>query len=235
MPIEIKMPKLSPTMESGVFGRWTMNVGDAVKSDSVIAEIETDKAIMEIEALTTGVLGFLSPVEGQEIVVNEVIGFILKNGEEAPSSWEDLLKSKKSGNSSASSLKKDVVVNNVSVATESITAVSSLVQENANVAKSNERIFVSPLAKKIAKDENIDLGCITGSGPNGRIVKADLAQWDNIKDSCSSNVAQVNVTVSNSNKDEFKGLQSQEIPLSGMRKVIAQRLTESFRDVPHFY
>lgn len=214
MAIAIKMPKLSPTMESGVLSGWLVKVGDNVKPGAVIAEIETDKAVMEVEALVKGVVGYLSPIEGLETPVNAVIGFILAEGESAPDSWEDLLKA----NSSS-----EPKISQPNVVTE-------IVKEKiVEISKSDsERVFASPLAKKIAKNFGLDLSDLTfGSGPRGRIIK------DDVENHLHGMGAGQNIGLNGVKTPQNRS--SCEIPMSGMRKIIAQRLSQAKQEIPHIY
>jgi pyruvate dehydrogenase E2 component (dihydrolipoamide acetyltransferase) len=208
MPIEILMPALSPTMTHGNLSKWRKNEGDKIKSGDVLAEIETDKATMEVEAVDEGVLGKIIVPEGScDVKVNSIIALILEDGESA-----DAIK-----NYSAQEVQQDLVLPQAQAATV-------LVEDSKTVRKeekSEERIFASPLAKKIAKQKNINLSQVNGSGPRGRIVKDDL---NNIK---SSN--RKSTSFERDSKD------FEVITLSNMRKVIASRLVESKQTIPHFY
>jgi pyruvate dehydrogenase E2 component (dihydrolipoamide acetyltransferase) len=209
MPIEILMPALSPTMTEGNLAKWLKKEGDKIKSGDVIAEIETDKATMEVEAADAGVLGKIIISGGTENVkVNEVIALILEDGES-----QDLLKDYVANNS-ASEVK-------IEEKTE-VKALSSNITKEV-VTNSSNRVMASPLAKRIAEQKNIDISKISGSGPHGRVVKDDvLAEKTSVSVSTQ--------LVAGRNDTEYN-----KIPNNNMRKVIAKRLLESKQTVPHFY
>ncbi|MFT6258504.1 MAG: pyruvate dehydrogenase E2 component (dihydrolipoamide acetyltransferase) [Rickettsiales bacterium] len=212
MPIEILMPALSPTMTEGSLAKWIKKEGDTIKSGDVIAEIETDKATMEVEAADEGILGKILVAEGTENVpVNGLIGLILEEGEDksALDSYQSEC-AKKSPETKTEAPK---------VEAPKIEEVKSQIQVTAPQAN-NSRIVASPLAKRIAADKNINLSNISGSGPRGRIIKDDVL---NAKSSRSAGVI-------NRNPEEFSLSKN-----SNIRKVIARRLLESKQTVPHFY
>jgi pyruvate dehydrogenase E2 component (dihydrolipoamide acetyltransferase) len=202
MPIEILMPALSPTMEEGNLVRWLKKEGDVIKSGMVIAEIETDKATMEVEAADDGILGKIVIPEGtDEVKVNSLIALLLEPGESA-----DSLTSFSSAPSPAPS-------------TSTVESSVSTQKEKTVMMKKEttlERVFATPLARRIADNKQIDLSTVTPSGPNGRIVKADV---ENVK-------TPVQIADDTSFVDE---------KLPNMRKVIAKRLSESKQMIPHFY
>lgn len=201
MPIEILMPALSPTMEEGNLVRWLKKEGDVIKSGMVIAEIETDKATMEVEAADDGILGKIVIPEGtDEVKVNSLIALLLEPGESA-----DSLTSFSSVPAPVSST--STVESSVSTPKEPSIVVTKEI---------TERVFATPLARRIADNKQIDLSTVTPSGPNGRIVKADV---ENAK-------APVQIADDTSFVDE---------KLPNMRKVIAKRLSESKQMIPHFY
>lgn len=202
MTIEIKMPALSPTMTDGVLAKWMIKNGDKIKPGMVIAEIETDKASMEVEAVDGGIMGRIL-VEGgtQNVPVGTVIGLMLEAGEDE---------------SALNSYTAKVVATVVEEPKKEVQ-----MEAKFNVSQSNnDRIFASPLAKRIAENNGVDLSKIAGTGPNGRIVKHDI---ENIKQE-----------VSVSHKMVFNQ-ESTSIPHTKMRRVIATRLTESKQQSPHFY
>jgi pyruvate dehydrogenase E2 component (dihydrolipoamide acetyltransferase) len=224
MPIEILMPALSPTMTEGKLARWLKSEGDAVSSGDVIAEIETDKATMEVESVEDGVLGKIVIAGGTENVkVNSLIGVLLEDGESADA-VKDL---------QASSVSETVPQQAESQQAEPEAAVSAASVSAAPVSaalapvvngKSGDRIFISPLAKRIAADKGIDLKSLKGSGPRGRIVKADVENYAPTANTSAPAAASV------------ASQQSMTLePHSMMRKTIARRLTESKQSVPHFY
>ncbi|CAA7613806.1 Dihydrolipoyllysine-residue acetyltransferase component of pyruvate dehydrogenase complex [Magnetospirillum sp. LM-5] len=225
MPIEILMPALSPTMTEGTLARWLKAEGDAVKSGDVLAEIETDKATMEFEAVDEGVLGkIVVPAGTSGVAVNTLIGVILAEGESAA----DI----KAGAPKAAAAPA------AAVPTAAAPAAAAPV---AAAAHSGPRVFASPLAKRIAADAGIDLKAVAGSGPYGRIVKADVekakaggtAKPAPVAASAPAAAAPKPAPVpaaANPFEPAFE-----EIPNSTMRKVIARRLTEAKATIPHFY
>ncbi len=249
MPIKILMPALSPTMEHGNLAKWIKKEGDKIEAGEVIAEIETDKATMEVEAVDEGTLAKIIVEEGaSEVAVNSLIAVILEEGEDE-SALSDFLVSdngaqnhdniENDGNDTSSSAQESDASKQEPAADEvnAKDITSQTEQELASKTETNNsRIFASPLAKRLAKERNIDLSTITGSGPRGRIVKADL---DNTKTSINENSEMVvprsispttNKQEISRNNDDYKLVKN-----STMRKVIAKRLTESKQNVPHFY
>ena len=220
MPINIQMPALSPTMEEGTLAKWLVKEGDTVESGDVMAEIETDKATMEFEAVDEGVIGKIIVPEGSTgIKVNEIIAILLEDGEDS----SDI-------ETNDAENKQDVV--DIIKNDEKIPVVKS---EKTGLSSSKERIFATPLARRIAKSTNVDLANIKGSGPYGRIVKADV-QSNNVKALEKTPITQIKSSVtSESIKTMYKDREFAEIPLDGMRKVIANRLTEAKQTIPHFY
>jgi pyruvate dehydrogenase E2 component (dihydrolipoamide acetyltransferase) len=226
MSINILMPALSPTMEEGTLAKWLVKEGDKVNSGDLIAEIETDKATMEVEAVDEGVIGKILVTEGQEsIQVNQPIAVLLINGEklseividdnipEEPKPKKNVVNDTNNEENDLPSLSED----------ELISEKTSFVQKNEvlNTIKSN-RLFATPLAKRLAKQRDIDLSLLTGSGPNGRILKIDI---ENFKEEKKSQVD--NIPLSNNNSELIKN--------SSMRKTIAERLVKSKNEAPHFY
>ena len=226
MSINILMPALSPTMEEGTLAKWLVKEGDKVNSGDLIAEIETDKATMEVEAVDEGVIGKILVTEGQEsIQVNQPIAVLLINGEklseividdnipEEPKPKKNVVNDTNNEENDLPSLSED----------ELISEKTSFVQKNEvlNTINSN-RLFATPLAKRYAKQRGIDLSLLTGSGPNGRILKIDI---ENFKEEKKSQVD--NIPLSNNNSELIKN--------SSMRKTIAERLVKSKNEAPHFY
>jgi len=220
MPINIQMPALSPTMEEGTLAKWLVKEGDTVESGDVMAEIETDKATMEFEAVDEGVIGKIIVPEGSTgIKVNEIIAILLEDGEDS----SDI-------ETNDAENKQDVV--DIIKNDEKISVVKS---EKTGLSSSKERIFATPLARRIAKSTNVDLANIKGSGPYGRIVKADV-QSNNVNASEKTPITQITSSVTSETiKTMYKDREFAEIPLDGMRKVIANRLTEAKQTIPHFY
>ena len=220
MPINIQMPALSPTMEEGTLAKWLVKEGDTVESGDVMAEIETDKATMEFEAVDEGVIGKIIVPEGSTgIKVNEIIAILLEDGEDS----SDI-------ETNDAENKQDVV--DIIKNDEKIPVVKS---EKTGLSSSKERIFATPLARRIAQSTYVDLANIKGSGPYGRIVKADV-QSNNVNASEKTPITQITSSVTSETiKTMYKDREFAEIPLDGMRKVIANRLTEAKQTIPHFY
>ena len=220
MPINIQMPALSPTMEEGTLAKWLVKEGDTVESGDVMAEIETDKATMEFEAVDEGVIGKIIVPEGSTgIKVNEIIAILLEDGEDS----SDI-------ETNDAENKQDVV--DIIKNDEKIPVVKS---EKTGLSSSKERIFATPLARRIAKSTNVDLANIKGSGPYGRIVKADV-QSNNVIALEETPTTQITSSAtSDSIKTMYKDRKFTEIALDGMRKVIANRLTKAKQTIPHFY
>ena len=220
MSIDILMPALSPTMEEGTLSKWLVKEGDKVESGDLIAEIETDKATMEVEAIDDGVIGKILVGEGQEAIkVNEPIAILLLDGEELSDKNNQIIKDKNKNKSTD----KDIV--NETILEENIINVAKSIvkyeKKEEIVIPSDERIFITPLAKRIAKQSDIDLSLLKGSGPNGRILKVDVENFKNNK-----SVENFNIT----SLDNFKIVKN-----SAMRKTIADRLVKSKNEAPHFY
>ena len=230
---QITMPALSPTMEEGNLAKWHVKVGDTVEPGQVIAEIETDKATMEVEAVDEGVIEELLVPEGaQGVKVNTPIARLKGDGDAKP----------------APKAKLDATP---SVAKQQPPAPSSERKPTPAApqtvsATPSERILASPLARRLAEQGGIDLSGLKGSGPNGRIVKADVEAAAKSPRAAQAPQQSREVTrpgaPANQAPAPFKSLESQGIrpgsydlvPLDLMRKTIAKRMTESFRDVPHF-
>lgn len=217
MPIEILMPALSPTMTEGNLASWKKKEGDKVKAGDVIAEIETDKATMEVEAVDEGVIGkIVVPAGTENVKVNNVIALLLEEGED-----KKALASYKSKNDNAAPPAQGEKTEKEAPGQKSAELPAKAAPAPAPVTASQQsfggRTKISPLAKRIAAQEGIDIRGIVGTGPHGRIVKADLAN--------AGRGRQIG-----RNPNEFN-----EIPNNNMRKVIARRLLESKQTVPHFY
>ena len=220
MPINIQMPALSPTMEEGTLAKWLVKEGDTVESGDVMAEIETDKATMEFEAVDEGIIGKILVPEGSSgVKVNEIIAILLDDGEDV-SNIEVQEPENKQG-----------IIETINTVENK----PSIKLENSNKSLNKERVFATPLARRIAKSKNLELTNIKGTGPYGRIVKADV-ESNNIK--LLEKTATVSMTSSTTTeiiKDIYKDRRFKEIALDGMRTVIANRLTEAKQTIPHFY
>ena len=226
MSIDILMPALSPTMEEGTLAKWHVKVGDTVKAGDVIAEIETDKATMEVEAVDEGVIEAILVDAGTENVkVNALIAKLAGEGESpAPAPKAEAPKAAAAAPAAA--------------APAPAAAAPAAPAPAAPVAADGSRVFASPLARRLASAAGLDLKGIKGTGPHGRVVKTDV-------EAAKSGAPAAKAAPSASPAAEPRKVQSLEqmgipagsydlIPLDGMRKTIARRLTESFRDVPHF-
>ncbi|MCK5040993.1 MAG: pyruvate dehydrogenase complex dihydrolipoamide acetyltransferase, partial [Sphingomonadales bacterium] len=223
MTIDIQMPALSPTMESGTLAKWHVKVGDAVTSGDILCEIETDKATMEVETIDDGVVGKLLVADGtEEVPVGAVIAVLLEDGEDASAiDTSDI--------SEASATTTPSPTPSAPVPSAPVEVKVEAVVEQPSQTQTTGRIKASPLAKRIAKDKGLDLSTIQGSGPNGRIIKADVE---------GTTPAQQPVTapVQTIAPAEAQGdAPYEEVKLSNMRKTIAKRLTEAKQTVPHFY
>ena len=227
MPIEITMPALSPTMTEGTLAKWVKKEGDKIKAGDVIAEIETDKATMEVEAVDEGTLGKIIVAPGTEgVKVNAVIALLLEAGEDkkALDSWKPkeapkVAEAAPATAASASAAPSAAPAPSLAPVAPKLAPAAPMAAASAPRATGG-RIKASPLAKRIAEQKGIDLGNVVGTGPNGRIVKADL---DRAPAGGRSGVVMRNPV-------EFV-----QNPNNSMRKVIARRLLESKQQVPHFY
>ena len=241
MPIEILMPALSPTMEQGSLTKWLVKEGDIVASGDLLAEIETDKATMEFEAVDEGVIGkILIPEGSQDVAVNTPIAILLDEGETAdgPDQPAPAPTSAVTPQAEAPSDNKQTTAEQSTPATASA---APFRQPNAQA----DRVFATPLARRIAADKGLNLKEITGSGPKGRIVKADvehataaaLAPATNTSSTTSSS-EKIAISSGLTTETVLKMYQDrafEEIKLDGMRKIIAARLTEAKQTIPHFY
>jgi pyruvate dehydrogenase E2 component (dihydrolipoamide acetyltransferase) len=215
MPIKVLMPALSPTMTSGNLAKWLKKEGDVVKPGMVLAEIETDKATMELEAVDEGILAKILISDGSEGVdVNSLIAIILEDGEDA-SAVELIMNSVTDSQKIATESGDESDQNQLEVGRD-----KSFRSNDTDIGKSHDhRVFASPLAKRLASQKNIDLSKINGSGPYGRIVKNDILSY-----SSESN------KICARNSDEFYTKKHTNIG-----KIIAKRLSESKQTIPHFY
>jgi pyruvate dehydrogenase E2 component (dihydrolipoamide acetyltransferase) len=233
MPINVLMPALSPTMTEGKLARWLKKEGDAVKSGQVLCEIETDKATMEVEAVDEGTLGKILVAAGTEgVKVNAPIAVILEEGESAASA---------AAPAPASAPAPAVAAAPAPAAAPSARSVAAPVADAG-------RVFASPLARRMAEQAGLDISAIRGSGPNGRIVKADI-DAARAGGQAGRKPAAAAATAAPSAAPAAAALAPAAVsaaslaaigphklvPLSSMRRVIARRLTESKQQVPHFY
>lgn len=221
MPVNILMPALSPTMTEGNLAKWHKKEGDPIKSGDVIAEIETDKATMEVEAVDEGILGKLLVAEGtQGVKVNDIIAVLLEDGESAA----DIA----TANSNAPAPAKSPAAAPVASA-----AVSAPAPQVIPGSGSGSRIIASPLAKRLAAQQGLDLSTVTGSGPRGRIVKADIEAAKT--GTASKGQASPSAKTATAPDPTSLTPDTRFEKHTTMRQVIARRLTESKQTVPHFY
>jgi len=232
MSIDILMPALSPTMEEGILAKWHVAVGDTVKAGDVIAEIETDKATMEVEAVDEGVIWALLVAAGTEgVKVNTVIAQLANEGQSEGQSEGDATPPVTSASPVLPPKGEDLKPSNP----------SPLGKENREAVEaagpSSDRIAASPLARRLARAAGIDLSSLTGSGPHGRIIKRDIdAQAGRKLAPAQAAPTQVAAPRQVQSLEEM-GIAPGSydlVPLDGMGKTIARRMTESFRDIPHF-
>lgn len=231
MATEILMPALSPTMEEGTISKWLKKEGDEVRSGDILAEIETDKATMEFEAVDEGTLGKILIPEGTAgIKVNTPIAVLLEEGEDA---------------SAISAPKAAQAVAAPAPVVAAPVAAPAAAPAPAAPVVAGARVFASPLARRIAAEKGLDLSAVKGSGPRGRIVKADVETATAAPKAAApvasaapapAAVAPAEPAVSASAVAKlYEGREYTEMPLDGMRKTIAARLTEAKQTIPHFY
>jgi pyruvate dehydrogenase E2 component (dihydrolipoamide acetyltransferase) len=236
MATEILMPALSPTMEEGTLAKWLVKEGDAVKSGQILAEIETDKATMEFEAVDEGVVGKILVAEGTAgVKVNTPIAVLLDEGEDA----------------SAVAAPKAAAAAPAVSAPAPVESRAEARPTAAVPAAGGARVFASPLARRIAKDKGLDLGAVKGSGPHGRIVRADVegaspvsrsearptvaAEAPKAAPAPAAAAAMPTGPATETVLKMYADRQYEEVPLDGMRRTIAARLTEAKQTIPHFY
>ena len=205
----IRMPKMSDTMEEGIISRWLKKVGDQVNSGDILAEVETDKATMELESYDDGILLHIGVKNGESVPVNDVIAIIGEKGENI----KEILKEEEA--------KEEETKEKEAKEEETIT-----IPEIDDISK-DKRLKASPLAKKIAEEKGINLTNIKGSGDGGRIIKKDIEENTEIISSQNSTNIILPETIEEESFDE--------VPISQMRKIISKRLSESKFSSPHFY
>ncbi|MDZ7874453.1 MAG: pyruvate dehydrogenase complex dihydrolipoamide acetyltransferase [Rhizobium sp.] len=244
MPINITMPALSPTMEEGNLAKWLVKEGDKVKSGDVIAEIETDKATMEVEAVDEGIVAKIVVPAGTEAVkVNALIAILAEEG-------EDVAAAAAGGGSSAPKAEAAPAPKAEAApapATAAAVAPAPAAASAAPAASSGERVFASPLARRLAKEAGLDLKAVSGSGPKGRVVKSDVekavstggAKAAPAPAAAASSAAAAPVMAKGASEEavlkNFAEGSYELVPHDGMRKTIAKRLQESKQTIPHFY
>ena len=231
MAIDILMPALSPTMEEGTLAKWLVKEGDRVKSGQILAEIETDKATMEFEAVDEGTIGKILVAEGTAgVKVNTAIAVLVEDGDAA-------------GAVPAAAKPAAAVAAPVAV----VAAVSVLVAAPVAAKSAGARVFASPLARRIAAEKGLDLTGVQGSGPHGRIVRADVEGAKAVAPVAVGVAATPEPAKAAPLSGMPTGMSAQtvmkmyadrtvtEVPLDGMRRTIAARLTEAKQTIPHFY
>jgi len=229
MAIKIEMPKLSDTMEEGVIAKWNVKEGDKISAGDIIAEVETDKATMDVEAFDDGTLLKIVTQEGDAVPLGGLIAVIGDEGEDI----SDILDSAGgSDNSSADDSDKQEAKSEEKeeTKTESASDVASTTESS-----NDGRVKASPLAKKMAEDKGIDLSSVQGSGPDGRVVKKDIEDFKGGSSTSSGLSKPSSASEAPKSTQTFQSLESKEVKVSQMRKVIARRLSESKFTNPHFY
>jgi pyruvate dehydrogenase E2 component (dihydrolipoamide acetyltransferase) len=231
MPTHVLMPALSPTMTEGKLAKWLKNEGDEIQSGDVIAEIETDKATMEVEAVDEGTLGkILVPAGTEGIAVNTPIAVILAEGEDASAIEEMAAPDAGAAKPAAAPAEAPPAAPSAQPAPAAPQPAAAAPPPQAQPGK---RIFASPLARRIAAEAKLELAGVTGSGPRGRIIKADVEKA--IAARAAAPAPKPAEAKPAAPAPAAAGAAYVEVPNSTMRKVIAQRLTQSKRDAPHFY
>ncbi|MGO7053509.1 pyruvate dehydrogenase complex dihydrolipoamide acetyltransferase [Rhizobium ruizarguesonis] len=246
MPINITMPALSPTMEEGNLSKWLVKEGDKVKSGDVIAEIETDKATMEVEAVDEGTVAKLVVAAGTEgVKVNALIAVLAADGEDvsaAASSAGSAAPAPKADGAAAPKAEAAPAPAQSTPAAAPVTTAAA-----ASVSSDGNRTFSSPLARRLAKEAGIDLSAVAGSGPHGRVVKSDIeaavagggAKAAAAPVSAAAAPAPAAAAPKGASEEAvlklFKPGSYELVPHDGMRKTIARRLVESKQTIPHFY
>ncbi|MBO1023783.1 pyruvate dehydrogenase complex dihydrolipoamide acetyltransferase [Ochrobactrum sp. SD129] len=239
MPIKITMPALSPTMEEGNLSKWLVKEGDKVTSGDVIAEIETDKATMEVEAVDEGVVAKLVVPAGTEgVKVNALIAILAEDG-------EDVAEAAKGGDSApapkAEAAKEEPKKEVATAAPAKAEAPAAAPAPAKNAENKGDRVFASPLARRIAKDAGVDVSAVKGTGPHGRVVQRDVeAAIKSGGAKAASAAPQAAASAPKPQSDDailklFEEGTYEIVPHDGMRKTIARRLVESKQTVPHFY
>ena len=251
MAIKITMPALSPTMEEGTLSKWDIKVGDKVSPGDTVAEIETDKATMEVDAADEGTLAkIVVPAGTQGVKVNALIGILAEDGESAEDAIKAIEEEEKKQASSPSTTAAPAAAAKTDAAPVQPAQASPALNQHATVTsqapvtEQGNRIFASPLARRLAKQNGLQLSLISGTGPHGRIIKRDidsaLANGIGKAATNATQPAQSATPAESSSSDEltmklFNTDEYEIVPHDGMRKTIAKRLVESKHTVPHFY
>ncbi|RST31904.1 pyruvate dehydrogenase complex dihydrolipoamide acetyltransferase [Sphingomonas ginkgonis] len=254
MPIELKMPALSPTMEEGTLAKWLVKEGDEVKSGDILAEIETDKATMEFEAVDEGKVAKIIVPEGSEgVKVGAPIAILASDGEDASATASAATPAPapaaadEAAAASAPAPEPAGATASAPPPTAPVETPAAPAQPAAAPAASGDRVKASPLARRLAQAQGIDLSTITGSGPNGRVVRADLGLAAGGAAAKASPAAAAPAPAAAAAAPapspaapagiapEIANIPHEAVKLSGMRKTIARRLTESKQQIPHIY
>ncbi len=218
MPVYIEMPKLSDTMTEGTLVRWHKKIGDKIEAGDVVADVETDKATMEMECFDDGVLHQILIAEGSKVAIGERLAVLLEEGEEPPKA------------EAAPTGKKAPAAKKAAGPAAAPAEAPAPTAAPAVAAADGGRVKASPLAKKIAAERGVSLAGVTGSGPGGRVLAADVPEAG-----ASTAAPAAKVQAPAPIKPDAAAGQSETIVLSGMRKVIAERLLASKTQIPHFY
>jgi len=235
MPIDVFMTQLSPTMTEGKIARWLKKEGDTLESGEIMAEVETDKATMEVEVVDEGVMHRILAPEGSTVTVGTAIAVIAEDGEEVPADYTP----ENIGDTAVEAKETAATAAAVEPVAETSELSTTVLVESASAPVARKgRIKASPLARRLAKQKGINLAAIQGSGPNGRIVKTDIENASRRGISLGSSTAAVTPPPARPlpqgplpyHADEYDRVEN-----SMMRKAIARRLSESKQHVPHFY
>lgn len=231
MPITVTMPRLSDTMEQGTVVKWHVKEGDAVAQGQVIADIETDKATMELEAFDTGTVAKIAAGEGERVAVGSTIMVIAEEGESAEDAASGTSTSKPKESTTSESAGSEATGGSTSSATSTATAraTPASADDDAHAASTNgARIFASPLARKVAAERGVDLARVEGTGPGGRITRKD------VESAGASTQQEPGPQPAPAAAPSPKALEDRNVSLSGMRETIARRLVESKTSIPHY-
>ncbi len=225
MAVNVLMPALSPTMEAGTLAKWLVNEGDSVSSGDLLAEIETDKAVMEFEAVDEGVVARILVAEGTENVpVNSLIAVLAEEGEDPETAHAAPADAAPVGRTG------DAPPDSGGAAIPAVQEEPPAGDEATVARNSTPRIFASPLARRLAAERGIDLAAVTGSGPHGRIIKVDIESWSEpVATRAPAPASAVDVEATYADRPY------RAVELGNMRRIIAARLSEAKQTIPHFY
>jgi pyruvate dehydrogenase E2 component (dihydrolipoamide acetyltransferase) len=243
MPINILMPALSPTMEKGNLAKWLKKEGDKVKSGDVIAEIETDKATMEVEAVDEGTIAKILVAEGtQDVPVNDVIAVLAGDGEDVKTAGAGAASAPPKAAPPAQAPAAAAPAPAAAPAAKPVTSAAAPAPQAASAPQTNghARIFSSPLARRLAKESGIEVARINGTGPHGRVIARDVEEAKSGRGLKAPAAPAGAPAIAPSMSDKqiralYEDGSYEVIPHDGMRRTIAQRLTASVQTIPHFY